>query len=188
MNGIMEKKHWDWQNDNTGINPPPWAPTSGGLVWSMIQRLPIGDTSVTRDGNQVFMRSLDFGVHGEVNAAATRPTYLCGKVILFHNDTLHSTTADHILETISQTVYQPLVPINFENKTRFKILKQFRLYMDTTHYTACCKLFHVKLNTKAIWDTATNMIKGEVILLLYTNDDANPPDVYVHSRITFNDC
>lgn len=153
-----------------------------------LSNIPQGDTTVTRDGSQCKVLSLEFTANVNRHASGTvtliRLILVCDKqtnqAVYLHSDLLADVTVgDNILS-----------PFNLDNKFRFQVLMDVTFNLSTSvtakkikRSIRMSKILRFDANTSAIADLTSNSLS----LVQITNETTNQPAIHMFSRLRFVD-
>jgi Satellite tobacco necrosis virus coat protein. len=181
INSQAEHKFLDVTND-----PSPTHPTSGGVIIEL-NNVPQGDTMSSRDGAQIRCTGGYFGVTILPHASSTYPT-ICTFWIIQDRAPTGTPSCATVLQADSRTLWQPLMPLLYTSRQRFKVLKHFHMQVTLTDQHPIVRQMHYRIKGPTIWDVSNAAIMKGAIYLVYTsNDDTHTPEVMYYSRITYTD-
>ncbi len=154
-----------------------------------ITNIPQGDTTITRDGGQVRLTSLDLKYTVKMNTSATRSFV---RVILVQDKQTNQaifTLADLLEDaTASDNIVSML---NLNNKYRFKILYNEVIEIDDFGTQNKYRHIHKKLDMRLRFDASTPSIAdltSNSLALVFINDEAtNFPTINFFNRVRYID-
>jgi hypothetical protein len=135
-----EVKHFDGSYDNT-------IPNTGAIV--AITDIPQGDTEQTRDGNQVFVKSLHLKlwVKKNVNATHSALRYLIVK------DTRNAGAAPTLAEIFEGSAnVLDFLEVNDASRGRFKVIRSGMINQDDVSKGSFYEDWYIKQNQKITFD------------------------------------
>lgn len=177
----VEVKNFDVQQTQIAVTVTP--------VIIQLSNIPQGDTTITRDGAQCKILSMEFNVFITRDASATgtaiRLLLICDKQT---NQAIY-TTGD-VLEDI--TGQDSIVsPLNLDNKFRFNIIwdSVINVSEGSSSQKTVRKVFHMNkiLRFDASTPSIADLTSNSLSLLQVSNEGANPPLITMFSRLRFVD-
>lgn len=163
--------------------------TQAGVVINL-SAIAQGDTETTRTGNSIFARSLYLQM--AVNASTT-PTYTQFRYMIFidrnANPSSPPSAGSDILENTG-SAYVTVSPLKFpEARNRFTILQDKHFTFSNTGSTAKYIKVYKKMrhHIKYVGTLGTDEGKGQIYMLLCSNDATYPPSVTLTSRLMYMD-
>ncbi len=174
----FEKKHFDLAL-TSGVADVNFT----GFMYPL-NEIPQGDTDTTREGDQIFMTSLELGVRWE-NEGTEKTTMRC-IVVYDKGDQVQSTGI--VLQGVTSAT-AVISRFHKDYRNQFVVLVDKTWTMD--QYNAVrTQTFKVPLNKKAqyIGGSTTNFSKGCIAMMVISNAAASSgPSFWYYSRVNFTD-
>ncbi len=177
----VEVKNFDVQQTAVSISTTP--------VIVQLSNIPQGDTTITRDGAQCKILSIDFNMHVVRNASAAvtivRLILVCDKqtnqAIYTSGDLLEDITSNDNIES----------PLNLDNKFRFTVLWDRRFNLSAPYSGVGMVRKRVSMNKILRFDGSTpsiaDLTSNSLSLLQVSNESTNTPNITMFSRLRFVD-
>lgn len=174
---LSEKKYWPLYNTVSQSNVP---------LLLKLSEVPQGDTDQTRDGDQLYLRSLQFTLQ-----CVAADAYNVFRVIIFqwHDSTnsAYPTANDILIDTAS---YPWLLAYSHDNRFRFSILHDKRMVLDTNNPTRIDRVFIKSFKQRRIQyvgSFAVAYTNGLFALIMSDSGVATHPSAYWSIKMNFSD-
>lgn len=160
---------------------PAYTPDSSGQVVQLTD-IDQGDSSSTRDGGQVKLKSIEAKWHILKHASAT---YTMVRLIWFID--LIGTNADPPTVDELLSASNTYTPRNLNNKHRFLILKDYRVALGDV--TVKVGEWFKKVNAIATYSTSngTDYTGNQIWLAMLSSEATNTPTIAMYNRVRFLD-
>lgn len=174
MNQQLEKKY-SITSVNTTI-------TNAGSIWS-ISDVAQGDTDLTRDGDQLYIRSIEC----EIRVTAGDPTNVMRIIVL---QWIPNSTPNVSSILIDATTYGEMSPWTHDTRFLFRILYDKRFYVNTTtmgnreHKTVLKRIKFRKMQFESGATTGTNKL---YVLAISDSAAATHPILFMVTKLNFSD-
>ncbi len=177
----VEYKNFDIQLTNG-------TATSAGAI-QQASNIGQGDTTITRDGNQVKALSIFFRCNVKMNASARASSVRIMLVLDKQTNGAIYTMADLLLDVTADDIITS--PLNIDNKFRFKVIydKVFSLSITGTQLINFKKYFKINLPIRfdAAAATIAAVTSNSLSIVRITDEDINLPTVTYTHRLRFVD-
>lgn len=208
IKAIKNHQELKYQDTDPGdFNIHPTNPDTSLVIPNLID---LGDTVNDRNGNQIWMSSVQLRMHfhGNTNNTSTNEV----RYIIFYDRDWKNSNADgttapffSISELLDNTIVTDLLhsPYNMNNYKRFKIFKDKRFAMipqqgtitagTTTAFINDAKVFthHIRLNLPCRYSdstgSTTDITKGAVVFWATSSASATGMFCHVSTRLYFKD-
>ncbi len=159
------------------------------MTIDQLTNLSVGDTSSTRDGDQVKFMSIDLNYHIVINASATASEV---RVILIEDKQTNGVIFTSAMLLEDDSANDALVsPLNLDNKFRFNILydRNHQVSISGAQRVHIKKFFTVqkKVRYSLAAGNLTDIRSSSYALCLISNEGTNLPSVRRSIRLRFVD-
>lgn len=172
FNSIAEKKYYPYDNTST-------VSTTGNMLF--LSSIPQGDTDTTRDGDSIYIRSIQINF-----TVAYADAYNQLRFILFQ--WLPQTTPT-LADILLHPTYPTISVFNHDSRRNYRILKDRRCIVDADDPTCMLKIYSYNKFIRKIQYTGGTTVGNNNIYCLAVSDSnvVNDPSISWSGKINFTD-
>ena len=168
------------------VSQLPTAVSEAGILWSL-SSVPQGTTDVTREGDQLRLRSIEFNYQCIV--ADTTNTM---RVIVFIYKPPAIPTVTDILQGPVSTAVAPLSPYNHDNRYNYQVLHDRLYQLDSvtqlvTKKLKIWKIPNILRKVQYVAGSITLNMNGVYVLAISDSAAVTHPTFGFHSKVNFSD-